>query len=262
MVGEEYMHSHPNKNAGRPSYGTKPIRRLSLMMMAATAFVSLAVAQSPEIKSVSRITTQQFQTIVIRGTGFGTLQPYTGDSIYISFQDTTRGWQGGYNGCFWGCTDNVVTLIVDSWQDNKITLGGFSGGWGENDWTLAKGDAVQIDVWNPQSMGHAETTATVHGETTQVFLYSSPAFSGYGQAVTFQAVVSSDLGPPPDGETVTFMDGKKVLGTGILSGGSASFTTSTLSVGTHSITSIYPGDPDFDNSRSDSVPQLVLGWVS
>jgi len=47
-------------------------------------------------------------------------------------------------------------------------------------------------------------------------------------AVIFTAVVASKIGAPPDGETVSFMKGKTVLGTGSLSGGSASFTTAKL----------------------------------
>ena len=59
---------------------------------------------------------------------------------------------------------------------------------------------------------------------TTTTLTSSPNPSTYGQAVTFIATVTSKLGAPPDGETVSFMKGKTVLGTGTLSGGSASFT--------------------------------------
>jgi len=40
---------------------------------------------------------------------------------------------------------------------------------------------------------------------TQTALTSSPNPSTHGQAVTFTAVVTSYLGVPPDGETVSFM---------------------------------------------------------
>jgi hypothetical protein len=52
-------------------------------------------------------------------------------------------------------------------------------------------------------------------------------------------VVTSKLGSPPDGETVTFKEGTTVLGTGALSGGMATFTTSTLPVGTNAIKAWY-----------------------
>jgi hypothetical protein len=77
----------------------------------------------------------------------------------------------------------------------------------------------------------------------------------YGQSVTFKATVSVD-GPGagvPTG-TVTFKDGTKTLGTGTLStsGGvtTATFTTSALAVGTHSITAVYGGSTDDLTSTS------------
>jgi uncharacterized repeat protein (TIGR03803 family) len=81
--------------------------------------------------------------------------------------------------------------------------------------------------------------------------------SSYGQAVTFSAVVTSSLGAPPDGETVTFMKGATVLGTGTLSGGATSFTFSTLAVGTNSISAVYGGDSKFGYSTSNTVKQVV-----
>jgi len=92
---------------------------------------------------------------------------------------------------------------------------------------------------------------------TATVLSSSPNPSGYGQAVTFTAVVTSDAGAPPDGETVTFVKGETVLGTGTLSGGSASFTTSALPVGTNSIKAKYSGDSIFVGSTSNLVKQVV-----
>jgi hypothetical protein len=92
---------------------------------------------------------------------------------------------------------------------------------------------------------------------TTTTLSSSPNPSTYGEAVTFTAVVTSYLGTPTDGETVSFMKGKKVLGTGTLSHGSASFTTSTLPVGTNSITAMYGGDSNFASSTSKAITQVV-----
>jgi hypothetical protein len=53
------------------------------------------------------------------------------------------------------------------------------------------------------------------------------------------------------------MKGTKVLGTGTLSGGSASFTTSTLPVGTSYIKAVYGGDSNFAGSTSKAVSQVV-----
>jgi len=92
---------------------------------------------------------------------------------------------------------------------------------------------------------------------TATTLTSSPNPSHYGEPVTFTAVVTSALGPPPDGETLSFMKGKTVLGTGTLSGGTATFVTSTFKVGTTSVTAVYGGDSNFAGSKSKPVKQVV-----
>jgi|HubBroStandDraft_1064217.scaffolds.fasta_scaffold05647_2 hypothetical protein len=231
------------------------IERSFLALFTIVATASLAVGQTPVITHISNISTQQYQTIVIEGSGFGTHKPYTGDSDYISLTDETASpdWQAGYSPY-----NDTVTLIVQKWEDSKIILGGFSGGWGEFNWTLSIGDSEQVEVWNPQSgAGPAELTTTIVAEATTTTLTSAPNPSADGEAVTFTAEVTSKAGAPPDGETVSFMKGKTVMGTGSLSGGSATFITSTLKVGTTPVTAEYGGDSDFGKSKSKPVDQTV-----
>jgi Bacterial Ig-like domain (group 3) len=58
---------------------------------------------------------------------------------------------------------------------------------------------------------------------------------------------------------VTFIDGATTLGTGTLNGsGVATFTTSALTVGTHSINAAYGGDSNFAASTSTVLSQVVL----
>jgi len=95
------------------------------------------------------------------------------------------------------------------------------------------------------------------GTATKTALTSSPNPSESGQAVTFTATVTSKKGSPADGETVAFMKGKTTLGTGTLSAGVATFTTSGLPVGTSSITAAYSGDLYFKPSKSKPVSQVV-----
>ena len=71
----------------------------------------------------------------------------------------------------------------------------------------------------------------------------------------FTAVVAA---APADGETVTFWQGKTSLGTGTLSGGTATLALSTLAAGgTDTIKAEYPGDGTFGSSTSNSVAQVV-----
>jgi len=66
--------------------------------------------------------------------------------------------------------------------------------------------------------------------------------------VTFTATVTSTHGAIPDGELVTFYDGKLAIGTGTTAGGVATFTTSSLKAETHSIKATYAGDDTFEPS--------------
>jgi len=104
------------------------------------------------------------------------------------------------------------------------------------------------------------TTGVLPILTTNI-LQSSANPTVYGTAVAFTATVSP---VPTNGEMITFMDGATTLGTGALNGGQAVFTTtaSQLSVGTHAITAIYPGDGmlggiAYGASTSDVLTQVV-----
>src|SRR3989442_619450 len=88
----------------------------------------------------------------------------------------------------------------------------------------------------------AVLTQTVNKANTTTTVASSANPSVFGQSVTFTAtvaVVAPGAGSPSG--TVTFLDGATTLGTGALSGGTATFTTSALAVGSHSITAFYGG---------------------
>jgi hypothetical protein len=57
---------------------------------------------------------------------------------------------------------------------------------------------------------------------------------------------------------VTFEEGSSTLGTGTLdSNGVASFSTSSLPAGTHTITAVYGGDSDFNSSTAQALDQVV-----
>jgi autotransporter-associated beta strand protein len=74
-----------------------------------------------------------------------------------------------------------------------------------------------------------------------VVLQSSVNPAVAGQSVTLTATATSTGGGTPTG-TVTFKDGVTVLGTGTLNGsGVATFTTTTLAVGSHPLTANYNG---------------------
>src|SRR5712692_6217132 len=99
---------------------------------------------------------------------------------------------------------------------------------------------------------------TVNKGATTVTAISSVNPSVFGQGVTFSAVVAPVA--PGAGSltgTVTFQDGATSLGTSGITNGQASFTTSSLAVGSHSVTAVYNGDGNFNGASSAPVTQAV-----
>ena len=91
--------------------------------------------------------------------------------------------------------------------------------------------------------------------TTAIVSSLNPSTSG--QSVTFTATVTSQTAGTPTG-TATFFDAATALGAAVnLNGQAATFTTSSLSSGSHSITAQYSGDTTFATSTSTSVNQQV-----
>jgi hypothetical protein len=99
-------------------------------------------------------------------------------------------------------------------------------------------------------------TQTVNAiSTTAASLASSANPSAPGQSVTFAATVTSASGTPTG--VVTFKDGGAVIGSGTLAGGVATFATTALDAGAHSITANYGGATGFAASTSSALTQTV-----
>jgi ELWxxDGT repeat protein len=103
-----------------------------------------------------------------------------------------------------------------------------------------------------------EPWVLIPGSSTSVS--SSPSPAGFGQTVTFTATVATVLGITPTG-TVDFMEGSTDLTPGgvSLTAGQATFSTSSLAVGSHTITAVYGGDAKFTGSQGDDSanPEVV-----
>ena len=115
-------------------------------------------------------------------------------------------------------------------------------GWGDLIVTTSAGVGVLLNNSAPNAT------------TTVVTTSGSPSF--IHQPVTSVAMVTSTYGPIPDGELVTFYDGLARLGSVVLASGKATYTTSSLSVKTHTIKATYVGNAMFQRSTG-SVSQLV-----
>jgi len=95
-----------------------------------------------------------------------------------------------------------------------------------------------------------------NGVCTTTTLSPSANPSAYGQSVTFTATVAPCAGSPPTGP-VTFFDGGIQIGLSMLAGGHAMLTTSTLGVGTHTMTATFGGNSGFKPSTSARLTEAV-----
>jgi hypothetical protein len=230
---------------------TRRVMALSLLVLFAMVAGPSALAQTPKITSVSKVSALQYQTITIKGTGFGTQPPYSGPSCCLEFIDVTGDWAAG---------DNGQNLVVNSWTNLEIVVGGFVSACY---YEPQVGDEIYFSVRNAQTQDvwvNSKETKVVALVTTNE-LTSSPNPSTEGELVTFTATVTSTGGTPPyacDGdEAVSFMAGETRLGIGYLSGGQATFSTTTLKVGTTPVTAVYGGDTAYKASKSKPVKQVV-----
>jgi Pro-kumamolisin, activation domain/Bacterial Ig-like domain (group 3) len=95
--------------------------------------------------------------------------------------------------------------------------------------------------------------------STSTALISSPNPANFGVSVTFTATVTTTGSTLPTG-TVTFNDNGTALGSPVALNSSqvATFATSTLTAGTHSITAVYGGDTKNAGSTSAVLSQVIV----
>ena len=129
-----------------------------------TSPVNSSTTNSPKITSVSPICAAQSQTITIQGNGFGDIQPqlmslgdgsvdtvWGGSTPSIVVLDERNLLSAGAAGAWSGFTNgppDLIGVILVSWNDTRIVLGGFGTGLGSQfSWSeVLKGDALQIQI--------------------------------------------------------------------------------------------------------------------
>ena len=94
---------------------------------------------------------------------------------------------------------------------------------------------------------------------TTMALTSSADPSVFGQRVTFTATIGSDGSTATSATgTVTFDDAGTSIGTGSVSGGTATLSTTVLSPGTQTVTAFYSGDSNFLSTDSSAVAACTV----
>ena len=100
------------------------------------------------------------------------------------------------------------------------------------------------------------STATIQvdvRQTTSLSLGANPTSVTHGQPVILTATLSGAYGTATNGEAIVFSSNGTVIGSGTISAGVATVSTSTLSAGADSITAAYAGDADDSPSTSNAV---------
>jgi autotransporter-associated beta strand protein len=115
------------------------------------------------------------------------------------------------------------------------------------------GAGVVSGTTSSLSVSGASLNLTIAYKTTTTL--NTLTAAAYGQAVTFTATVS----PAPSSGTVQFYDNGVALGSAVsVSGGTASYTTNTLSIGSHPITATYSGVTFYAASSTSSSSTQVI----
>jgi hypothetical protein len=179
----------------------------------------------------------------------------TGGHLTIAQDDIEE--STGFNNAAVALTGGTLTLGLDLY----INLNGQGSFYQTYDpEAIGFPDGIDADL-TPNTYA-VDGTAISASEPSATDLESSANPSSFGQAVTFTAGidVEADEQGPATG-TVTFYDGAAVLGTATVSEVGfdvfeASFTTSSLSVGAHTIRAVYGGNPVYLASSATLTQQV------
>ncbi|HTX75068.1 MAG TPA: Ig-like domain repeat protein [Terracidiphilus sp.] len=115
-------------------------------------------------------------------------------------------------------------------------------------------DTASASAYN-RATGTAASPVTVSKVTPSIAVTSSSNPSIVSQSVTFTATLTTPVGSPSG--SVSFFDGTAPIGSGNVTAGVATCTTTTLAAGTHSITAQYSGDANFAPIASGALAQIV-----
>jgi hypothetical protein len=191
-----------------------------------------------------------------------------GYSVYFYYHGSTAGYGGqNYIRDYAGATTNTPGLGTKQW--NLYTTDTFNNGSFVQDLTPANtspsgetsganffivtnlsGGAFDLLITNGNNGGINAIEIVANMVATTNTLTASGTIVASDTSVIFANRVTP---APPDGESISFKDGASVLATKTMIGGLASYTNSSLSVGSHSITAVYGGNGAYLASTSDVV---------
>jgi hypothetical protein len=163
---------------------------------------------------------------VIAGNGDGTFNTTTAGNIYSGISASTL---------------KSVDLTGNGYPDLELLSSGNNNALSVVTFVGAKPSALPV--------GNTPSTATLSASATSV---------SSGASVTFTATVKPSTGAGVPTGSVTFLDGTSTLLTATLdSTGKATFATTSLAAGSHSVSASYSGDSTYAASTSSAVTVAV-----
>ena len=215
----------------------------------------------------SDITECFFQASVVLGNGDGTFGPASNYPLPL----------GNFPGAISVADMNgdgvldLVTAVDNTGQQISVLLGNGDGtfqprsDYGGGGLSLAVADFNRdnaLDVASTQASASVPfggiLAIQLNTSGTTIRKASSPNPSKQGQAVVFTATVAASLpGQPTPTGKMTWKDGSTTLATVALRQGKAQFTTSSLSVGQHTISVSYSGGGQFQANKAQPLIQVV-----
>ncbi len=104
----------------------------------------------------------------------------------------------------------------------------------------------------------APVAISIAQDPTSIALSSTPNPAPLGTPVTFTAVVSGTFPATPTGQVVFTLDGNQLPPATLDPTGTATFTTSTLALGSHTMTASYSGALDFVSATDVQETQVIV----
>ncbi len=149
---------------------------------------------------------------------------------------------------------NLATVPVDASGQAKLTATNLPVG-PHGIAAFYNGDA-HFSASSASSSVSVSSTSLIATTTT----LTGPSSASTGASITFTATVAPASGSVAPTGTVTFLDGSTSLGTATLNSSKvATFSTSALTAGSHSITAQYGGDTSFAGSTSTALTIAIGG---
>jgi Bacterial Ig-like domain (group 3)/MBG domain (YGX type) len=237
--------------ASRP-YGSAPFAATATSSAGSKYPVTITVQSGPAVISGGMVSLTGAGTVALQATQAGDANYSAAAAVVQSFQVTpapltvsannaTRGF-GAANPTFNGTVTGAVGS--DSFTESFTTTATTTSAVGSYPIVPAATGANLASY----TVTIVNGTLTVSGASTTTTL-TAPGTEAYGASVTLTATVASTSGTP--GGIVTFYSGSTAVGTGTLNAsGVTTLTTTTLPVGTDSLTASYAATGNFGASTS------------